>query len=73
MQSPQDRGHDADSTPLYVAGAVGSLFKVRLSTHGYTLVAKGVESANRGRLRHEEKIYDQLSAIQGSMFRYASV
>ncbi|KAK3326780.1 hypothetical protein B0H66DRAFT_618037 [Apodospora peruviana] len=60
-----DRGRDADSAPLYLAGAVGSLFKVRLSARGYTLVAKGVESANRDRLRNEEKIYSRLSAIQG--------
>ncbi|KAK3312513.1 hypothetical protein B0H66DRAFT_578616 [Apodospora peruviana] len=64
-QLARDRGRDADSAPLYLAGAVGSLFKVRLSTHGYTLVAKGVESANRGRLQNEEDIYNQLSAIQG--------
>ncbi|KAK4654407.1 hypothetical protein QC762_0065280 [Podospora pseudocomata] len=64
-QLARDRGRDADSAPLYLAGAVGSLFKVRLSTHGYTLVAKGVESANRGRLQNEENIYNQLSVIQG--------
>ncbi|KAK4643163.1 hypothetical protein QC761_0064990 [Podospora bellae-mahoneyi] len=64
-QLARDRGRDANSAPLYLAGAVGSLFKVRLSTHGYTLVAKGVESANRGRLQNEENIYNQLSVIQG--------
>jgi len=37
-QLARDRGYDADSAPLYLAGAVGSLFKVRLSTYGYTLV-----------------------------------
>ncbi|KAK3361655.1 hypothetical protein B0T24DRAFT_112663 [Lasiosphaeria ovina] len=65
VQLANDRGPDADSVPLYVTGAVGSLFKVRLSAHGYTLVAKGVKSANLGRLQHEEKVYNQLSTIQG--------
>ncbi|KAL8383701.1 hypothetical protein RB595_010754 [Gaeumannomyces hyphopodioides] len=64
-QLAHDRGRDADAVPLYRAGAVGSLFKVRLSAHGYTLVAKGVESAYHDRLRHEETIYNQLSTIQG--------
>ncbi|KAF5963872.1 serine threonine protein kinase [Fusarium bulbicola] len=38
-----DRGKDADCMPLYLSGSRGSLFKFRLSSHGYTLVAKGVE------------------------------
>ncbi|KAK2782564.1 hypothetical protein FQN53_009697 [Emmonsiellopsis sp. PD_33] len=41
-QLATDRGPDADCRPLYKAGSCGALFKVRLSTHGYTLVAKGV-------------------------------
>ncbi|KAJ9226129.1 hypothetical protein DTO027B5_5813 [Paecilomyces variotii] len=60
-----DRGHDADSMPLSLSGSVGSLFKVRLSAFGYTLVAKGVETDHVARLRHEEKVYDQLRIIQG--------
>jgi hypothetical protein len=65
VQLAQDRGPDADSIPLYLSGAVGSLFKVRLSAHGYTLIAKGVEAKDLGRLQHEKKVYDQLSTIQG--------
>jgi hypothetical protein len=60
-----DRGPDADSVPLYLSGALGSLFKVRLSSHGYTLVAKGVERLDLGRLQHENEVYDRLRAIQG--------
>ncbi|RMJ01509.1 hypothetical protein CDV36_015742, partial [Fusarium kuroshium] len=36
-----DRGKDADCVPLYLSGSRGSLFKFCLSSHGYTLVAKG--------------------------------
>ena len=38
---------------------------MRLSSRGYTLVAKGMESFDRACLQHENKIYDQLQAIQG--------
>ncbi|KAG4282241.1 hypothetical protein FPRO04_13362 [Fusarium proliferatum] len=38
-----DRGKDADCMPLYLSGSRGSIFKFRLSSHGYRLVAKGVE------------------------------
>ncbi|KAI1357257.1 hypothetical protein F5Y08DRAFT_192996, partial [Xylaria arbuscula] len=64
-QLARDRGSDADAMPLYLSGSVGALFKVRLSSHGYTLVAKGVEHAHLARLQHEKKVYDQLCTIQG--------
>ncbi|KAF5023369.1 hypothetical protein F66182_4572 [Fusarium sp. NRRL 66182] len=60
-----DRGTDADCMPLYVSGSRGSLFKVRLSSHGYTLVAKGVEFMDADSLRHEEKMYGHLRDLQG--------
>ncbi|KAK3991250.1 hypothetical protein QBC44DRAFT_323911 [Cladorrhinum sp. PSN332] len=63
-QLAEDRGPDADSTPLYLSGSVGSLFKTRLSPYGYTLVAKGVETADLARLQHEKTVYDQLCTIQ---------
>jgi hypothetical protein len=65
-QLAQDRGPDADCTPLYLSGSVGSLFKIRLSACGYTLVAKGAETANLARLEHEERIYRSLRSIQGT-------
>ncbi|KAK8859551.1 serine/threonine protein kinase [Apiospora arundinis] len=64
-QLARDRGPDADCVPLYISGSLGSLFKVRLSSYGYTLVAKGMESADRLRLCHEKKMYDQIRDIQG--------
>ncbi|KAK2022210.1 hypothetical protein LX32DRAFT_677351 [Colletotrichum zoysiae] len=60
-----DRGPGADVTPLHLSGSVGSLFKVRLSSHGYTFVAKGVETLDVARLQHENKVYDRLRPIQG--------
>ncbi len=65
-QLAEDRGPDADSTPLYLSGSVGSLFKIRLSAHGYTLVAKGVEAGDLPRLHHENKVYSHLRSIQGT-------
>ncbi|KAH8907562.1 hypothetical protein BR93DRAFT_878021 [Coniochaeta sp. PMI_546] len=64
-QLARDRGPGADCTPLYRSGARGSLYKVRLSTHGYTLVVKGVESVDRACLQHENDMYDRLRPIQG--------
>lgn len=64
-QLAQDRGLDANCKPLYISGAIGSLFKVCLSSHGYTLVAKGMEALDFGRLQHENQIYDRLQPIQG--------
>ncbi|KAI0868385.1 hypothetical protein GGS24DRAFT_482524 [Hypoxylon argillaceum] len=64
-QLAKDRGSDADAMPLYLSGSVGALFKVRLSSHSYTLVAKGVEENHLARLQHEHRVYDWLSSIQG--------
>ncbi|KAI0972048.1 hypothetical protein F4678DRAFT_472082 [Xylaria arbuscula] len=64
-QLAKDRGADADAMPLYLSGSVGALFKVRLSSHGYTVVAKGVEEKHLTRLQHEYQVYDRLSSIQG--------
>ncbi|OHE90299.1 hypothetical protein CORC01_14409, partial [Colletotrichum orchidophilum] len=55
-QFPKDRGYDAHVVPLHLSGSTGSLFKVRVSSHGYTLVAKGVETLDLARLRHENEV-----------------
>ena len=55
-QLATDRGRDADCAPLYRSRARGSLYKVRLSSHGYTLVAKGMEDLDRAHLQHENEI-----------------
>ena len=40
------------------------MFQVWLSSAGYRLVGKGVESLDRTRLQHENQMYDRLHAIQ---------
>lgn len=64
-QLATDCDEDPDCMPLYQVGARGALFKVRLSSHGYTLVAKGVEPLDLAHLQHESGIYDRLQPIQG--------
>lgn len=49
------------------SGAIGCLFKMTLTGYGYTVVAKGVQSHHRRRLRHEVDVYEQLSAQQGRL------
>ncbi|KAM0185932.1 hypothetical protein ACHAPI_011970 [Fusarium lateritium] len=61
-----DCGSDADCVPLHLSGARGSLFKLCLSSHGYTFVAKGVEGMDAKCLQHENQIYDHLKVIQGT-------
>ncbi len=46
-------------------GAVGALFKVTAYPQGYTFVAKGVQDDDRDRLDWEERVYQQLAALQG--------
>jgi hypothetical protein len=58
-------GVDAGCQPLYLSGSRGSLFKIRLPSHGYTLVAKGVERIDHSLLQHEQQVYHRLSTIQG--------
>lgn len=64
-QLASNHGQDAGCCALYIHGARGALLKVCLTTHGYTLVAKGVETTNRRYLVNEAKIYDRLGPIQG--------
>ncbi|XTI84492.1 hypothetical protein V2W45_1231226, partial [Cenococcum geophilum] len=45
-----DYRSNADCKPLYTKGAYGVLFKVRLLSHRYTLVAKGIVKPNLGHL-----------------------
>jgi chemotaxis protein histidine kinase CheA len=65
-QLATDRGSDADCKELCIKGARGALFKIRLSSYGYTLVAKGVEWPNVCHLEHEHCVYDHIRSIQGS-------
>ncbi|CAD6445219.1 3a3088d6-d303-4cf5-9faf-e19c685c9a19 [Sclerotinia trifoliorum] len=64
-QLATDRGSDADCKPLYIKGSRGAMFKVRLSSHGYTLVAKGMQEYHRDHLLQESKVYERLRPMQG--------
>ncbi|OAA60309.1 hypothetical protein SPI_05433 [Niveomyces insectorum RCEF 264] len=48
-------------------GAIGYLFQITLTGYGYTFVAKGVENHFQKKLRHEERVYEQLAAHQGRL------
>ncbi|KAH7228643.1 hypothetical protein B0J15DRAFT_473271 [Fusarium solani] len=65
QQLAVDRDKDADCMPLFLVGSRGSLFKLRLSSYGYTLVAKGVEAMDAEQLRHENRMYDHAGGLQG--------
>lgn len=43
----------------------GALLKIRLSSHGYSFVAKGMRTYNAKQLRHEEHTYRELISLQG--------
>ncbi|KAI1954180.1 hypothetical protein LOZ12_004231 [Ophidiomyces ophidiicola] len=60
-----DLGNDADCYPLHRSGSYGTLFKIRLSSHGFTFVAKGACYENWKLLLHEQKVYQKLRNIQG--------
>ncbi|PTB36285.1 hypothetical protein M441DRAFT_178139 [Trichoderma asperellum CBS 433.97] len=61
---------DTNCQPICRSGFYTALFKVRLASHGYTLLMKGVVQPKVKYLRHECGIYDSLKEIQG---RYVPV
>ena len=59
------RCYGADFRELGLQGARGALFKVTLTSHAYTVVAKGTVGRYVQYLRHEADVYRRLVAIQG--------
>ncbi|KAI1172484.1 hypothetical protein F4777DRAFT_581891 [Nemania sp. FL0916] len=60
------RGNDVDCAPLdhhVNAWSSSKLFKFRLSSYGYTLVAKGTMDIQH--LEHEHAVYSRLRPVQG--------
>ncbi|KAG5931245.1 hypothetical protein E4U59_000471 [Claviceps monticola] len=55
----------ANCEPINASGHIGHLFKIRLLSHGYTLVAKAVGISHGAPLIHEENMYNHLRALQG--------
>jgi hypothetical protein len=62
-QLKADMDHHCE--PLGKQGARGALFKITLTSHGYTFVGKGTVEAFVQDLRHEGKMYDRLADVQG--------
>lgn len=56
---------DVDCEPQYIGGARGHLFKLTLSSHGYTVAAKGTDASRVRYLRHEATVYERLRSLQG--------
>ncbi|OJD11471.1 hypothetical protein AJ78_07777 [Emergomyces pasteurianus Ep9510] len=65
-QLSRNRGPDANCRPLYKKRSCGAAFKIHLLSHGYTLLAKGVERNNLRKLKHENEVYHRLHDIQGN-------
>ncbi|PGG95253.1 hypothetical protein GX51_08295 [Blastomyces parvus] len=65
-QLSRDRGPDVNCCPLYKKGSCGAAFKIHLLSHGYTLLAKGIERNNSCKLKHENEVYHMLHDIQGN-------
>jgi len=65
QQLAVDRGQNADCFAMCIHGARGALLKVCLTSHGYTLVAKGVVADDQEYLQRELQIYDKLVSLQG--------
>ncbi|KAG6252499.1 hypothetical protein E4U23_008702 [Claviceps purpurea] len=55
----------ANCKPINASGHIGHLFKIRLLSHGYTLVTKAVGLCDSAPIIHEEKMYNYLRDLQG--------
>lgn len=64
-QLARDRGRITDCEPLWISGSRGAMFKLTLTSHGYTVIAKGVRRHNIPHLEHEAMIYQYLRPLQG--------
>lgn len=64
-QLANDRGRVTDCEPLWISGPRGVMFKITLSSHGYTVIAKGVELHDAHHLWYEASVYRYLHTIQG--------
>jgi hypothetical protein len=56
---------DANCKPLCIKGSRGALVKIRLSSHGYTLVAKAMKQADRQHQLQDAKVSSEHHSIQG--------
>ena len=66
IQQQLAKERDADCYPLWIQGARGAMFKVSLTSHGYTVAAKATVFAFVTDLKHEEAVYECLRTLQGT-------
>lgn len=59
----RDRGEVTDCQALDIGGSRGAMFKITLTTHGYTVIAKGMQLRDIPHLQNEAKVYCHLRAI----------
>ena len=64
-QLARDRGHVTDCEPLGINGSRGEMFKITLTSHGYTVIAKAVQLYNVPHIKNEVNIYRYLRSLQG--------
>ena len=65
MRKQLARTLEWNCSDLNIRGARGRLIKLSLASHGYTFVAKGTQETFVPYLRHEARMYNRLSALQG--------
>ena len=65
VRSQLDSDMDHNCHPLKIQDSCGVLFKVTLTSHGYTFVAKGTVKNYRSKLLHEGYVYQHLFPLQG--------
>ena len=60
------KDRDTDCEPWWVQGSRGAMFKVTLTSHGYTVAAKATVFAFVTDLKHERAVYECLRKLQGT-------
>lgn len=65
-QMKEQRDKVTDCKPLDIDGSRGAIFKITLTSHGYTIIAKGVQKDDIHHLQNEANVYHQLFSLQGS-------
>lgn len=56
-QMKEQRGTVTDCKPLDIDGSRGAIFKIILTSHGYTIIAKGVQKDDIHHLQNEANVY----------------
>lgn len=65
-QMNEQRGTVTDCKPLDIDGSRGAIFKITLTSHGYTIIAKGVQKDDIHHLQNKADVYHQLFSLQES-------